>query len=78
MRHQINNKNIFQLALFTLFSSLLLVGMMGVTNAQAETLNGTAKGTENCNVGAGGLDKGKTGKVDVILVVNRTPGEPVI
>lgn len=48
MSHQTNNKNVFQLTLFTLFSSLLLVGTMSVSSAQAEDLVGKAKGTTVC------------------------------
>jgi hypothetical protein len=61
MKQSINNKKLFQMALFTLFSSLLFVGMIGVTSAQAETLDGTVKGKIYCDIGGGNGTLGKAG-----------------
>jgi hypothetical protein len=75
MKQPINNKNIFQLALFTLFSSLLFVGVIGVTSAQAEVLTGTAKGKVYCDEGGASIIKDKF-KEGILIDVDITPGIP--
>jgi hypothetical protein len=76
MRHQINNKKIFQMALFTLFSSLLFVGLIGVTSAQAVDLDGTIKGKIFCDIGGGNGTLGKDGfkKEPVSMTTNAQTG----
>jgi hypothetical protein len=69
MKHQTNNKSLFQMALFTLFSSLLFVGIVSVTCAQAEILTGQAKVQDNCDDGSGGIEKDKF-KLPVEITVN--------
>ena len=59
MRHQFSNTRFFQMALFTLFSSLLSVGIIGVTSAQAEVLTGTTKGKVYCDEGGASIIKDK-------------------
>jgi hypothetical protein len=74
MRHQINKKKIFQMALFTLFSSLLFVGMLGISSAQAEVLEGKAKGKLFCDDGSAGIDKEKLKEI-ISIDVDVTQGQ---
>jgi hypothetical protein len=78
MRHQFSNKNLFQITLFTLFSSLLFVGIIGVTSAQAEVLTGTAKGKVYCDESFGAaasLVKDKF-KESISIDITFNPGDP--
>jgi hypothetical protein len=75
MRHQFSNKNLFQIVLFTLFSSLLFVGIIGVTSAQAEVLTGTTKGKVYCDEGGASIIKDKF-KEGIQIDVDITPGVP--
>ena len=72
MFYQAKNRNLFQRVLLTVFSTLLFVGVAGLTRAQAENLTGTAKGIEYCNDGTGLAEKGKI-KVPITLIVIQSP-----
>ena len=73
MNHPTNNKNFLQRTLYTLFSSLLFVGVVAVTSAQSETLFGVAKGARSCDAGSAALGKLKSVE-NITLDITITPG----
>lgn len=77
MKHQTNKNKFFQLLSITVFSSLLFVGVTGVTNAQAEVLEGILSTKDLCDNGLGDGEKG-TSKSPIVLTLTKpvTPGDP--